>query len=235
MAEKAVASRRARLTEPVFASWFAREPGDRAWVRRDWKSMHRPTNEESLRPIIQHSLCQSGVTTSSLFSSIKHLWIATSKPGHLIVYKNDEIKNTLQLQLSIASEIFKQQQTLTDVELKDALQDLREARDEAREEEFPEPSDTAIANAERLLKAMYEISPQRFEVYPTPDGAIAVDAPGGYGRSFVVFCEATGGALCMLNLDDEHRSARYDATRTLPDGFVREALTELGQTVTRNR
>ena len=137
--------------------------------------------------------------------------------------------------VSSAQGVCKQGRTRTDTELEDALQDLREARDEAREEGFPEPSDTAIASAERLLRAMYVIAPQRFEIYPTPDGAIAVDAPGGYGRSFVVFCEATGGALCMLNLDDEHRSARYDATRTLPDGFVREALTELGQAVTRNR
>ena len=137
--------------------------------------------------------------------------------------------------VSSAQGVFKQGRTRIDKELEDALQDLREARDEAREEGFPEPSETAIASAERLLRAMYVIAPQRFEIYPTPDGAIAVDAPGGYGRSFVVFCEATGGALCMLNLDDEHRSARYDATRTLPDGFVREALTELGQAVTRNR
>lgn len=124
---------------------------------------------------------------------------------------------------------------LIDPRLEEALRDLREARDEAREEGLPEPSDTAIANAERLLKAMYEIYPQRFEVYPTPDGAIVVDAPGGFGRSFVVFCEPTGGALCMLNLDGEHRRAHYDATRTLPDGFVRESLAELRQAVTRAR
>ena len=127
------------------------------------------------------------------------------------------------------------ERTLAEPRLAEALQDLREARDEAREEGFPEPSDTAIANAERLLQAMYIIVPQRFEVYPTPDGAIAIDAPSGYGRSFIVFCESTGEALCMLNLDGEHRSARYDAIRTLPDDFVREALLELDQAVARDR
>jgi len=137
--------------------------------------------------------------------------------------------------VSVVQGTFKQGTTHPDTELEDALQDLREARDEAREEGFPEPSDMAIANAERLLKAMYEIYPQRFEVYPTPDGAIVVDAPGGFGRSFVVFCEPTGGALCMLNLDGDHRSAHYDATRTLPDGFVKESLAELRQAVTRAR
>ena len=62
-------------------------------------------------------------------------------------------------------------------ELNDALRDLREARDEAREEGLPQPSDTALRNAERLLREMYGISPRRFEVYPTPDGEIAIDAP----------------------------------------------------------
>ena len=137
--------------------------------------------------------------------------------------------------VSIVQGTFKQGTRRSGTKLEEALQDLREARDEAREEGFPEPSDTAIENAERLLKAMYEISPQRFEVYPTPDGDIAIDAPGGYGRSFVMFCEASGGALCMLNLDGEHRSARYDATWTLPDRFVMEALTELRQAVARGR
>ena len=137
--------------------------------------------------------------------------------------------------VSVVQRPFRQGTTRLDTKLEDALHDLREARDEAREEGFPEPSDTATTNAERLLKAMYVIAPQRFEVYPTPDGEMAIDAPGGHGRSFVALCEATGGALCMLNLDGEHRSVRYDSTRTLPDGFVREALTELAEAVTRDR
>lgn len=87
---------------------------------------------------------------------------------------------------------FKQETTHPDTKLEDALQDLREARDEAREDGFPEPSDTVIANAERLLKAMYEISPQRFEVYPTPDAEIAIDVPGGYGESNLLLCESSG-------------------------------------------
>ena len=235
MTEEAVASQRARLTEPVIASWVVRQASDSTWARREWKSKHRPMGEENIRPIIRHVLRQSDVATSAFLSSIGDQWTDTSRSGILIAYKKDDVGNALQLHPGIAREIRKQRQTSKDTKLEEALQDLRDARDEAREEGFPEPSDTAIANAERLLKAMYAIAPQRFEIYPTPDGAIAIDAPCGYGRSFVVFCEPTGGALCMLNLDDEHRSARYDATRTLPDGFVREALTELRQAATPDR
>lgn len=114
-------------------------------------------------------------------------------------------------------------------ELVEALKDLREATDEACEEGFPNPSDTAKANAEQLIKKMHEISPRRFEVYPTPDGEIAIDAPSGKGKSVVVFCDSEGGVLCMVNINGEHRRAQYSNANKLPDSFVRDALAELEQ------
>ena len=112
-------------------------------------------------------------------------------------------------------------------ELQNALRDLRQASDEAIEVGFPQPSDIALENAERLLKEMYGISPRRFEVYPTPDGEIAIDAPDGQGRSVILLCDSEGGALCLVNLNGHHRRARYSTTETLPDGFVHEALGDL--------
>ena len=112
-------------------------------------------------------------------------------------------------------------------ELNDALHDLRETRDEARDEGFPQPSDIALENAERLLREMYGISPRRFEVYPTPNGEIAIDAPAGQGRSVILLCDSEGGALCLVNLNGHHRRARYSTTETLPDGFMHETLAEL--------
>ena len=108
-------------------------------------------------------------------------------------------------------------------ELRDALRDL----DEAREEGFPPPSDAALRNARGLLRAMHGVSPRRFEVYPTPDGEIAVDAPGGPGRSVLLPCEADGGALCPVNMNGANRRARYADATGLPDGFVHDALGEL--------
>ena len=105
-------------------------------------------------------------------------------------------------------------------ELNNALRDLREAIDEAIEVGFPQPSDTALENAERLLREMYGISPRRFEVYPTPDGEIAIDAPDGQGRSVILLCDSEGGALCMVNFNGHYRRARYSTTETLPDGFI---------------
>ncbi len=112
-------------------------------------------------------------------------------------------------------------------DLYDALRDLEEARIEAREEKFPIPSDIAIGNARRLLRAMYMILPRRFEVYPTPDGGIAIDVRGGQGYAALLLCESDGGVLCLVSMNGVHRRARYSDAHTLPDGFVREALLEL--------
>lgn len=111
-----------------------------------------------------------------------------------------------------------------------ALGDLRDSTTEAREEGFPIPSTAAIRGAERLVKAMYEISPWRFEVYPTPDGEIAIDAPNGRGSSVILLCDSDGGALCMAHLNGSHRSRRYSTTDALPDDFLREVLIELERT-----
>ena len=115
------------------------------------------------------------------------------------------------------------------VRLADALHDLGEVKDEAREAGFPTPADAACKNANRLLKEMYPLSQRRFEVYPMPDGEIAIDASDGQGSSVLLLCDSVGGALCLVNMGGKHRRARYSSADALPDGFVREALAELEQ------
>ena len=112
-------------------------------------------------------------------------------------------------------------------DLQDAMADLRTAPDEADEEGYPLPKEIALSNAKRILQRLYAFWPIRYEVHPTPDGEIAVVAPGGFGRSVMVLCDSQGGALCMVNLNGKHRRARYSSADGLPDGFLREALDEL--------
>ena len=114
-------------------------------------------------------------------------------------------------------------------DLRAALRDLDAAEGEALEEGFPKPSRMARENARRLLQAMHRISGRRLEVYPTPDGEVAIDAPGGPGRSVLLLCDSEGGDLCLVNMNGQHRRARYADSNGLPDGFVREALAELKQ------
>ncbi len=112
-------------------------------------------------------------------------------------------------------------------DLADALQELAEVTDYAEEDGIEAPSEIASANAARLLKAMYAISPRRYGVYPAPGGYVAIDARGVNDRIAVVLCGSAGEASCYVTIDGESRRARYATTRELPDGFIREALADL--------
>ena len=114
-------------------------------------------------------------------------------------------------------------------EMDEALHDLQKADSEASEEGYLPPSEIAIKNAERILREMYAISSRRYEIYPTPDREVAIDASGGYGRSVILLFDSDGGVLCLVNMNGKHRRARYSSTEILPDGFLREALAELEQ------
>ena len=111
--------------------------------------------------------------------------------------------------------------------LADALADLQDAREEAVEKEFTVPSDLAIENAERLLRAMYDILPWRYEVYPMSYGKVAIDAANGQGASVIALCESDGGAMWLANLKSGHRGDRCKSADDLPDVPLRDALLEL--------
>ena len=109
-----------------------------------------------------------------------------------------------------------------------ALHDLSEVKDEAREENYQVPSTEAISHAGRILRAIYQGHPRRFEVYPTQDGEVAIDAcHPKYPRSVLILCASDGSARCLVNLDGHHRRAVYDAAETLPDAFTQEALSDV--------
>ena len=119
---------------------------------------------------------------------------------------------------------------MLDTQLRDALHDWNRVKHEAAEEGYPIPTDIALENSRRVLISMYSISPRRFEVYPTPDGEVAIDMSGGFRRSILLLCDSDGSALCLVNINGEFRRAHYSDMDKLPDGFIREALTELEQT-----
>ena len=112
-----------------------------------------------------------------------------------------------------------------------ALKDLAECPTEADEEGYEQPSGTAMRTAERLLRAMYEIEPQRFEVYPTEDREVTVAAfcPKPRRGSALACCDSEGGVLYLVHHDNHSRRAAYDkaAAAHLPDGFIHKALRDI--------
>ena len=111
-------------------------------------------------------------------------------------------------------------------DLDEALEDLRATPTEAMDEGYPQPAKLALVNAERILRRMHALLPTRLEVYPTPDGEVAIVAPVAPRHSVMVLCDSKGGALCMVNMDGEHRRARYSTADGLPDSLLRDALNE---------
>ena len=115
----------------------------------------------------------------------------------------------------------------TPQDLADALADLRLAPEEAQEDGFPVPDPQLLDASEQLLRKLYEIWPHRFEVYPNPDGEIAIDARNDRGAAVLVLCEPGGEVLCLVHARGEQQSNRYPSTETLPDDFLSGALDSL--------
>ena len=138
----------------------------------------------------------------------------------------ESVEQNLIARFPIGSAVSPRAKPTADAALLDMLADLRDARAEAVEEGFPPPSDVSIAIAKRVLTATRRFSTRRFEVYPTPDGEIAIDMPID-GGSVLLLCDSDGGALCLVNLNGDKRQKRYASAAELPDGFLIQAMSEL--------
>lgn len=112
--------------------------------------------------------------------------------------------------------------------LANALLDLHEINDEADEEGLPPPSELAIANADRLIREIYDILLRQYLVELLPEGVIAITVPGGFRCSVMLLCESEGGILCSVNMNGKLQRNRYTHVDQLPDKFLRDALSKLG-------
>ena len=112
-------------------------------------------------------------------------------------------------------------------DLSDALADLADASEEAREDGLPIPSQQLLDASEQILRKLYDIWPHRFEVYPDQDGAIAIDARNDRGSAVLVLCEPGGEVLCLVHTHGEQQSNRYPSSEDLPDDFLSGAFSSL--------
>jgi hypothetical protein len=117
--------------------------------------------------------------------------------------------------------------------LADALAELGDCVEEAREEGYPEPAAKALAIAEALLKRIALLAarlPQP-SVYPSADNEIVLFFCRGEVQAAVsMSIEADGGGVCFSNVGGLRR-ARYQDARELPDAFVAGELLKLSHLV----
>ena len=108
--------------------------------------------------------------------------------------------------------------------LEEAMNDLARVREDAKEEGWQVPGDSAIATAERVFGGMFNYAPRPYAIYAMPGGEIAVDAHSPHGCKVVVVCGPSGGARGLVYFNGEFDSREYDDPSVLPDDFVKDAL-----------
>ena len=106
-------------------------------------------------------------------------------------------------------------------------QDLADVKNEAAEEGWPTPSEIACSGARRILVEMFEVLPCRYEVYPTPNGEIAIDLPSGFSASILVLCASEGHVMYLVTVEGEEHVQANLSLNDFPDQFVRQQLVRL--------
>ena len=113
-------------------------------------------------------------------------------------------------------------------ELQSALDDLSEVMEEAAEKGYQIPSATAISEANRLLETMYEIAPQRFEVYPMPEGAVTIDATNENGHYLMLLVASDGSARSLTKSASGCSRKHFESTDDITSELLRETFLEIG-------
>ena len=107
----------------------------------------------------------------------------------------------------------------------EAVRELKLVRDEAVEDGWPVPNDVAVDNATKLLDLMHEHFPQRYHVYPSHNGGVCLEPPGGKRSSFLVICEADGKILCSADRPRRPWQVRFpEFDRARGSGLILKAL-----------
>ena len=107
----------------------------------------------------------------------------------------------------------------------EAVRELEQVRKHAIEDGWPEPNDLAVDNARRLLDHMHEHFPQQYYVYPSHNGGVCLQPPGGDEWSFLVICEPDGKLLCSADRPKRPWQVRFPSfDRALGSGLILKAL-----------
>ena len=117
-----------------------------------------------------------------------------------VVVNPDSVRDHFDYQISPTSQ-----------ERLNTLRALNGVRLEAEEEGYPIPSHAVVNSAEHLLIRLLPFCIEPFEVYPTPDGEVALDISSEQG-SVIILCELAGTVLCLVNIDGKKQWTRFGST-----------------------
>ena len=115
----------------------------------------------------------------------------------------------------------------TQQDLVDALDDLSEVIEEAEEKGYQSPSEMAVSEAKSLLEMMYEIAPQRFEVYPMPQGEVTIDATNENGHYLMLLIASDGSARSLTNSASGRSRQHFASIDDVTSEFLRDTFLEI--------
>ena len=115
--------------------------------------------------------------------------------------------------------------------LDEALADLADLDDYAREKSLPPPASLAKESAQKFLRKVVREVPRCYAVSPWDGGKVVVHTRGAKGFGVGVYFNAEGGASCYVTRpgvegNEEHHYSRLSG---FPNEFILAALRELGE------
>ena len=115
--------------------------------------------------------------------------------------------------------------------LDEALADLADLDDYAKEKSLPPPAPLAKESAQEFLRKVVREVPRCYAVSPWDGGKVVVHTRGAKGFGVGVYFNAEGGASCYVTRpgvegNEEHHYSRLSG---FPNEFILAALRELGE------
>lgn len=107
----------------------------------------------------------------------------------------------------------------------EAMVDLKNVFDCAKEEGIKPIQLETYRTARRTFEVLYEKYPRRYEIYPMPNGHIIVDALNDKGKSVMFSCRPDGSVLCFGDKKSDRK--KYSTPEVILDTFVSEAMNKL--------
>ena len=110
------------------------------------------------------------------------------------------------------------------IDFTNAVNDLRDSPEAAEQDWGITLESAVIGHAYRVLTSVIKTFPRSWNIYPTPEGEIAIDADTPHGTKVVVTCNPTGAVRCMTYINGEFRSQEYAQVGRDFIATLREAL-----------
>lgn len=99
-------------------------------------------------------------------------------------------------------------------------------QEEAAEEGYPVPTSSLVQKARIVHTLMLSVINDHYDIYPMPDGEVAVDAQHKE-NSVIVLCEPHGRFLCLVNIEGRSRRRRFSKYSDPCIGYIRAAVREM--------